>query len=142
MTKDITYRLIWCCGCGSEVQARLTDGKEIYPRHPDLAWKPLWKCDACGNYVGCHDKTDTPTNPLGNIPTEELRNARSHIHKILDPIWKNGHRKRSEVYREIAEELGLDAYHTAEIRTIEEAREVWTTVKKIHNREIHGINPE
>jgi hypothetical protein len=60
---------IYCCGCKSEVQVRLTDGSEIYPHSPDLHHIPFWKCDACKNYVGCHWKTKDRTRPLGNIPT-------------------------------------------------------------------------
>ena len=39
--------------------------------------------------------------------------------------------KRSTLYRKIADELGIDEYHTAEIRTIEDARKVWTIVAGI-----------
>lgn len=45
---------IHCCGCGETVTARLTDGREIYPHRQDLSGLPFWKCDTCGNYVGCH----------------------------------------------------------------------------------------
>jgi hypothetical protein len=71
-------RDIYCCGCESAVQARLTDGREIYPHRPDLADLPFWKCDGCGNHVGCHHKTNDRTRPLGNIPTPEIRIARKH----------------------------------------------------------------
>ena len=120
---------IFCCGCDSEVPARLTTGKEIYPRRADLASLPFWKCDACGNYVGCHHKTKERTKPLGNIPTPQLRNARKHIHAILDPIWKSGKIGRSELYRSITDELGYQ-FHTAELKTVEEARRVWKIVRK------------
>ena len=49
--------------------------------------------------------------PLGNIPTAELRNARKHIHAILDPIWKSGRMKRGDLYRAISDSLGYQ-YHT------------------------------
>lgn len=126
---NIGTRAIYCCGCGQDVEARLTDGREVYPHRPDLANLPFWKCDACKNYVGCHWKTKDRTRPLGNIPTKELKNARQYIHRILDPIWKNGKMPRGKVYARIARELGLEEYHTAEIRTIEEARRVYTIVK-------------
>lgn len=122
--------MIYCCGCGIKVDARLTDGREIYPHRPDLAKLPFWKCDACGNYVGCHYKTKQRTRPLGNIPTKELREARQHIHKILDPIWMNGGAGRNEIYDKISKAVGWK-YHTANIRTVEEAREVYKIVKEI-----------
>jgi len=124
-------RELFCCGCQQKVQARLTIGGEIYPHRRDLHELPFWRCDTCGNYVGCHHKTNNPTNPLGNIPTPELRNARQHIHRILDPMWKTGRIKRSRLYGMISERLGWQ-YHTAAIRNVEEARKVYSIVKEIY----------
>lgn len=123
---------LWCCGCGVEVQARLTDGREVYPHRSDLAGLPFWKCDACGNHVGCHHKTKERTRPLGNIPTPELRNARSHIHRILDPIWKQGRMPRGKLYAVLSDKIGRQ-YHTAEIRSVEEARAVYRAVQELAN---------
>ena len=66
--------------------ARLTDGKEVYPHRSDLNSLPFWICDRCRNFVGCHHKTKNPTRPLGCIPNKEMKNARKHIHNLLDPI--------------------------------------------------------
>ncbi len=121
---------IFCCGCQTIVKPRITTGEEIYPHRPDLYKLPFWICDACKNYVGCHHKSSNPTKPLGNIPTAELRNARKHIHAILDPLWKSGKMKRGRVYRAISDELGYQ-YHTAEIKTIDEARRVWMIVDRL-----------
>ena len=122
---------IWCCGCDAEVAARLTDGGEIYPHRKDLRSLPFWKCDTCGNFVGCHHKTADRTKPLGCIPTKAIKDARQHIHRILDPIWQSKRMPRSKVYALIAAKLGKDEYHTAEIRSVEEARQVWTIVSEI-----------
>lgn len=123
---------IYCCACERKVEARLTNGSEIYPHRPDLDKLPFWKCDVCNNYVGCHHKTEKPTQPLGNIPTKELREARSHIHKILDPLWKSGEFKRAELYKTIQKKLGCKhRYHTAQIRSIEEARKVYVIIKEL-----------
>jgi hypothetical protein len=122
-------REIYCCCCGTKVDARLTDGSEIYPHRRDLYDLPFWKCDTCGNYVGCHHKTENRTAPLGIIPTQELKNARNHIHKILDPIWKSGKIGRKELYKKISSDLGR-TYHTANIRSLEEAREVYRIVMR------------
>lgn len=115
---------IYCVACKKEVAARLTDGVEIYPHRPDLAALPFWRCNRCRNYVGCHHKTKNRTAPLGNIPTSELRRARGHIHKILDPIWKSKKRDRNQIYTDISKALGFE-YHTATIASIEQAREVY-----------------
>jgi len=120
---------IRCCECGDKVQARLTDGTEIYPHRPDLKELPFWKCDQCGNFVGCHHKTKNRTRPLGCIPTPEIKNARKEIHKILDPIWQSGKMSRKDIYAKLTKELGWK-YHTANIRSIEEARQVYRIVKR------------
>ncbi len=127
----MTSRLIYCCGCSSDVNARLTDGAEIYPHRRDLASLPFWKCDACGNFVGCHHKTKQRTAPLGCIPTSEIKEARSHIHRILDPLWKSGRFKRRELYSKIANSLGIKEYHTAELRSVEQARAAYRAILEI-----------
>lgn len=122
---------IWCCGCQSDVDARLTDGTEIYPHRRDLASLPFWRCDTCRNFVGCHHKTADRTKPLGCIPTKEIKNARQHIHSILDPLWKGKKNMRGKVYRKVAAKLGIEEYHTAELRTIEDARQAYKAVLEI-----------
>ena len=122
--------MIYCCGCGEKVEARLTSGVEIYPHRKDLSSLPFWKCDICNNFVGCHHKTSNPTQPLGCIPTPEIKNARQHIHRILDPLWKSGKYTRSGIYTLISDRIGW-RYHTAQIRTIEEAREIYSLIQKI-----------
>lgn len=122
-------RCIYCCGCGADVEARLTAGREIYPHRKDLAELPFWKCDTCKNFVGCHHKTTNKTEPLGCIPTPELRAARRHIHAMIDPIWQSGKMGRKELYKKISEVIGWN-YHTAKIRTIEEARKVYEHVRQ------------
>ena len=118
---------IMCCGCDERVQARLTDGSEIYQHREDLYSLPFWKCDTCGNFVGCHYKTKNRTAPLGCIPTPELKEARKHIHSLLDPIWQSGEMTRKEVYKRLSDELGWK-YHTAKIRSIGEARNVYKII--------------
>ena len=121
---------IYCCGCGVKVDASLTNGGEIYPHRKDLHDLPFWKCDKCGNYVGCHYKTKTRTRPLGHIPTPELRNARKKIHGILDPLWRGDNRKRKELYSIISEKIGWK-YHSAKLRNIKEAREIYRVIKTL-----------
>ena len=121
---------IYCTGCLKDVEARLTNGQERYPHRKDLYELPFWKCDACGNYVGCHHKTATPTRPLGCIATPELVEQRKQIHALLDPLWKSGKIKRGHIYAYIKERLGKE-YHTAELRTIEEANQVYKIVSML-----------
>lgn len=121
---------IHCCGCNKKIQARLTDGKEIYPHRKDLSGMPFWKCDTCKNFVGCHHKTKNRTAPLGCIPTPEIKTARKHIHALLDPLWKTGEWNRNELYALISEEIGWN-YHTAKIRSVEEGRKVYRIIKRL-----------
>lgn len=123
---------IYCTGCGKDVEARLTSGEERYPHRPDLYTLPFWRCDTCGNYVGCHYKTGTPTKPLGCIATPEILTARKKIHALLDPLWKSGRIKRGQAYAYVTKRIGKE-YHNGEIRTLEEAREIYQTVAKLHN---------
>ena len=123
---------IYCCGCNDKIDARLTDGSEIYPHRPDLHALPFWKCDACNLFVGCHHKTDNPTRPLGCIPTKEIKEVRKHLHAIIDPLWKSKKISRKKLYDTITRRMNNGhAYHAAQIRSVEEAREVWKIVKNI-----------
>ena len=125
------YRTIYCAGCGKDTNANLTSGLEIYPHRPDLHKLPFWKCRQCGNYVGCHHKDkNNPTLPLGIIPTKELRDARQHIHQLIDPLHESGKISRGRLYSKLTKRLGWK-YHTANIRSVEEARRVYKTALEI-----------
>jgi hypothetical protein len=120
---------IYCCECARDVEARLTDGREIYPHRADLAELPFWKCDVCKNYVGCHYKrASTRTKPLGCIPNEEVRRARSQIHAVLDPLWAGNKEKRNRIYVKLSTKLGRE-FHTAWIKTRAEADQVLALLK-------------
>lgn len=121
---------LYCCGCKQDVHPRLTDGTEIYPHRKDLGALPFWKCGDCGNYVGCHHKTADRTKPLGCIPTSEIRNARSHLHALIDPVWRSGRMSRGKVYDRLSKALGR-RFHTADIRSVEEAREAYRIAKSV-----------
>jgi hypothetical protein len=115
-----------CCGA----LARLTDGREVFPLRPDLARKPVWLCDTCKGYVGCHAGGHAPMGIPGTAP---VRAARQAVHRAFDPIWKTawqhhayagrpkkargGIRKRARerAYAYLAHRLGipLDECHAA-----------------------------
>jgi len=121
---------LYCCGCRADVSARLVDGREVYPHRSDLADLPFWKCDACGNFVGCHHKSAERTRPLGCIPTPDLKRARREIHRLLDSIWTEGWMSRREVYSAISDDIGHE-YHTGDLRSLDEARKVWLIVNDL-----------
>lgn len=125
----MTARDIFCCRCDTTVEARLTDGKEIYPRYLELAALPFWRCDTCGNYVGCHHKTKDRIRPLGVIPTPEIRAMRGEIHAQIDLLTgREGGPKRREVYAFLSGMLGKE-FHAGEIRRREEAVQVLAWLK-------------
>ena len=128
---------IFCCGCNQDVNARLTNGAEIYQKPTDVNfWHkneeytklPFWICDTCKNYVGCHHKTKTPTKPLGCIPTPEIRKWRGYLHKLIDTQWQSGKIKRKDVYSKITKAIGYE-YHSAEIRSVDEAKKIYSICK-------------
>lgn len=139
--KQADRRPIWCCACNADVQARLTDGSEVYPSRSDLDRVPFWLCDTCRGHVGTHHRHHVHAmrmEPLGIIPTPEIRNARKMIHRILDPLWqRGGGHKRRHVYAEIAKRMGWPSFHTAELRSIEDARAVYRIVRDI---QVNGLD--
>lgn len=121
---------IFCTGCGEEVEALLVNGAVIYPHRKDLKELPFWQCGTCKSYVGCHHKTKDREKPKGVLATAEMRTARKHIHALLDPLWKGSSIDRKEIYRRISEKIGYK-YHTAELRSIEEARRAYKIIQAI-----------
>lgn len=127
---------IECIECDKTVEARLL-------RFPPPCWKyewgrgRRWVCPNCKNYVGNDPKTN---KPLGIIPTKDLRYWRQAIHSRLDPLWKGGHLSRSKTYKIIAKSLGVKEYHTANVRSWEEARAILRIVDELRDKyKVHEI---
>ena len=59
-----------------------------------------------------------------------MKKARIEIHKILDPMWKPDKNKRRKIYSALSEFLGRK-YHTADLRSIEEARDIYRQILKL-----------
>jgi hypothetical protein len=125
---------IYCCACKEDRDLKETTGITIYPNRPDLAAQKFYYCPQCLNYVGVHKDSGLP---LGSVPTPELRKARHHIHKLIDPLWEKNLINRSHLYNKIAKRAGIDEFHTAEIRTIEEARRLYRVCLAV-KKEIMG----
>lgn len=135
--------------------ARLTDGREVYPHRPDLAEKPIWRCDGCGGHVGCHPGG---TRPLGTPANADLRKARRLLHeRMLDPLWQTAdecgeyspeddrarrtirRRARERVYAFLADRLGLsaDECHTG-MFDLETCRRAWRALQCVTYPEIRA----
>lgn len=128
---------IFCIKCQKKVEARLTDGTDIYPHRDDLRSVPFWKCDTCGNYVGCHYKTKDPTKPLGHIPTMEVRAMRRRIHEVIDPLWRAHRLSRNEVYRTLSLAAGY-LFHIGELVSVEEGERILQLINVIYKKELVG----
>lgn len=118
---------LFCCKCGQDSQVQLTTGEETYPHRKDLYHKPFWQCIYCSNFVGCHPNT---TKPLGVIPTKTIKEYRKKIHSLLDPLWQSKKYTRKEVYHQLSIVLGRE-YHTADLRTIEECKNIERTLRTL-----------
>lgn len=64
----------------------------------------LYVCKPCDARVGTHGKGKTP---LGTLANGQLRNLRMMCHAKIDPAWRKGGKKRSAVYRRLAQKMGL-----------------------------------
>lgn len=121
---------IFCCNCKKEVSAILTNGEEIYPHREDLYKLNFYKCRECNNSVGCHKNYKKIPKPLGVIASKEIKEKRILIHSIIDPLFLSGKIERTKLYKLISDELGY-TYHTANIKTLEEADKIIHIIKNI-----------
>lgn len=122
---------IHCCGCQGAVTARLTNGAEVYPRRPDLSEVPVWKCDACQNYVGCHSNEEKHLQPLGHIPTPAMRQARKKLHGVMDQIWRDGLLSRKLTYQAMSRKLGVGQFHAAETTSVDEIENATSAAQEL-----------
>lgn len=125
---------IMCTGCKKEVEARLTNGKEMYPYRDDLAPLHFWVCDACGAFVGTHMKNKKePLKPLGFLTSPDVKAWRMQIHRALDPLWKADLIKRGQAYAYISNRIGR-TYHTGEIYDVEDGKKIYAIVLELKDR--------
>lgn len=143
------------CGSCARGSVRLTDGREIYPHRPDLHEKPIWKCDGCGGYVGCHPGSQ---RALGTPADAALRKARMILHdQLIDPLWMKADKcglytpeddtarwtirkaARGRVYGFLADKLGLTRKqcHTG-MFDIETCRCAWTALRGVSYPDIRA----
>ena len=126
---------IYCCNCNKDVNVILTNGEEVYPHRKDLYKLNFYKCIHCSNFVGCHKSYSKVPKPLGVIASKEIKEKRIIIHNIIDPLFLSGKINRKELYKIISDRLGY-TYHTANIKTIEEANKVLQIVYSIQSQEL------
>jgi hypothetical protein len=98
----------------------LRAGETGYPyeaRHPDEVrdYGPMWTCVPCQAWVGVHANSRRHV-PLGRLANAELRQWKSNVHAVFDPLWQakvrrdgcNKFEARNAGYKWLAGELGID----------------------------------
>lgn len=76
---------------------------------------PVWACDTCGAYVGCH-KNGSGDRPLGTLANAEVRELRKQAHALCDELWRRKMKRdgcdqgeaRGAGYRWLAAQLGIE----------------------------------
>lgn len=85
-------------------------GFEMYPHRSDLAEKKFYWCKEHDARVGCHPNTEIP---LGIPATAALRQLRSKVHRLFDPLWQENHfDSRSLAYKWLSKSMYLRANKT------------------------------
>ncbi|PLZ04460.1 hypothetical protein CY652_00020 [Burkholderia sp. WAC0059] len=106
-----------CDYCGERaVLARY--GDEAYPYRDDHG--PLWICTACGAWIGVHARS-TRNVPLGRLADAALREAKSRLHDVLEPLVAakvrrdgvNAFEARARAIRWAADALGFEPAHAS-----------------------------
>lgn len=121
---------IFCCNCEKDVDTNIVYGDTVYPHRKDLKKLKFFQCSICLNYVGTHKHSG---EPLGVIPTAQLKKRRQYIHSIMDPVWRKGMVPRNTIYKYLSKVIGR-SYHTADLRTIEETEIVIYAINKLKKK--------
>lgn len=97
-------------------KCNICGGKVIYTSNSMIYGKEygsgkMYYCTNCGAYVGTHKPR--PTEALGILGNEEMRELKMKCHYIFDQQWKNisngkkRHYARVNAYKELAKALGI-----------------------------------
>jgi hypothetical protein len=79
---------------------------------------------------------------LGRLANSELRNAKRHVHRLLDPLWQQNGMKRSDVYKALSRRLGISAKdcHVGKF-DVERCRAAYRALKVMH-KELWEVSHE
>lgn len=98
-------------------ECNICGGKVIYVSNAKIYGKQYgsgycYLCTKCGAYVGTHKPR--PKEALGILANKDMRDKKMKCHSIFDSLWKSEktgkdrHNKRVQLYKKMAEELGID----------------------------------
>ncbi len=79
-------------------------GTQIYPHRYDLKDLIFYSCEPCDAFIGTHKNSG---KPLGIPANAKLRKLRTKTHTLFDPLWKQNHMTRNEVYSKLALRMRL-----------------------------------
>jgi len=114
-----------CPYCGSETE--YIDSSFVYGK----SFGMIYICKPCDAYCGTHKGTNIA---LGRLANKELRHWKKEAHKYFDVIWKEGHEKRREAYRQLAKHLNIPAdYCHIGMFAVEDCKKVVDWSKMILN---------
>jgi len=90
-----------------EQKPEWVNNKEIYGKSIGKSYM-IYLCRKCDASVGCHRNTKIP---LGTLADRKTREARKKAHEQVDMLWQSGRYTRDEVYKLMAQWLGLKEVH-------------------------------
>lgn len=98
MPETINVRCPYCNRAAEfrESSASIYHGKD---------YGPIYICESCQAWCGCHKGTQTP---LGRLANAELRAAKMAAHAAFDPHWKGTKIPRGVAYLYLSRALGID----------------------------------
>jgi ssDNA-binding Zn-finger/Zn-ribbon topoisomerase 1 len=87
-----------CADCGAEML--LVSGESL---NRSLMYR-------CSNWpeCGCVHSAFPNGKPVGTPADKHTRWLRHSLHELMDPLWRQGHMERDELYKRLARRLMLD----------------------------------
>ncbi len=102
MAKKVST--IYCPYCKNV--AKWVNNREVYGKQYGKSYMCYW-CKECDAYVGCHQNSQ---QPLGTMANKHLRTLRRKAHAHVDPLWKDGHMTRKEMYASLKKIFGYEVH--------------------------------
>lgn len=140
MKSETEQGLVLLCQYCGQPCAYLPTSIPIY----GTDYGPMYQCQPCGAYVGCHPDTDIP---LGHVANAELRDRRKAVKAIFNPLWQRGPKmgraqRRSWCYAWLARKMEIppDDCHVGHFG-IKECNEALKWLKGVRQRPDRIFNP-
>lgn len=129
--KIIPKRKVYCLKCKNFMKASLVTGADVEPSMINGRGNFFYQCPVCKGYVGCHKNANSRTEPLGVIPSEQVRLARGRVYNAICIVAKHHDCKVAVVYKKLAQKMGR-RMTIANIRSGDEALKILNTLDFIY----------